>query len=53
VDKLRVRFEANTLVLKGAALAQDDRARAEAIARSLAPEAVVDNQIILRPPTTA
>jgi CMP/dCMP kinase len=53
VDKLGVRFEANTLVLEGAALAQEDRARAEAIARSLAPEAVVDNQIVLRPPTTA
>ena len=53
VARLRVRFDANTLVLEGAALASDDRDRAEAIARSLAPDAVVDNQIVLRPPTTA
>jgi CMP/dCMP kinase len=53
VDKLGVRFEDNTLVLEGAALTQDDRARAEAITHALAPEAVVDNQIVLRPPTTA
>jgi cytidylate kinase len=53
VDRLRVRFDSNTLVLEGAALARDDRDRAEAIARSLAPMAVVDNQIVLRPPTTA
>jgi CMP/dCMP kinase len=53
VARLRVRFEAHTLVLEGAALARDDRERAEAIARSLAPDAVVDNQIVLRPPTTA
>jgi CMP/dCMP kinase len=53
VDKLGVRFEDNTLVLEGAALTQDDRARAEAITHALAPEVVVDNQIVLRPPTTA
>jgi osmotically-inducible protein OsmY len=53
VNKLRVRFETGGLVLEGEALAQDDRQRAEAIARALAPEAPIDNQIVLRPPTSA
>jgi cytidylate kinase len=53
VDRLHVRFDAEALVLEGEALAIDDRERAEATARRLAPEAVIDNQIVLRPPTTA
>lgn len=53
VDKLGVRFEDSRLVLVGEALAQEDRQRAEATARKLAPEAVIDNQIVLRPPTSA
>ena len=51
VDKLAVAFEGAALVLQGEALTQEDRARAELTARSLAPEAVIDNQIVLRPPT--
>jgi cytidylate kinase len=53
VDKLRVRMEADSIVLQGEALAQEDRDRAEATARALAPEAVIDNRIVLRPPTSA
>ena len=52
VGKLRVRFDANTLVLEGEALSQQDRQRAEATARALAPEAVLHNRIVLRPPTS-
>jgi hypothetical protein len=53
VDKLGVRFEDSRLVLVGEALAQEDRARAENMARTLAPAAVIDNQIVVRPPTSA
>jgi cytidylate kinase len=53
VDKLRVDFSAGVLVLEGEALAMEDRDRAEATARRIAPEAVIENQIVLRPPTTA
>jgi cytidylate kinase len=53
VNKLKVELAANRLVLTGEALAHEDRQRAEATARSLAPEAVIDNQIVLRPPTSA
>lgn len=53
VDKLQVRFDADTIVLEGEALAQQDRDRAEATARALAPEAIIDNRIVLRPPTSA
>jgi cytidylate kinase len=53
VDKLRVRFDASRLILEGEALAVEDRDRAEAIARGVAPEAVINNQIVLRPPTSA
>jgi cytidylate kinase len=53
VSKLRVRFDAAALVLEGEALAQEDRDHAEAKARRLAPEAPIDNQIVLRPPTSA
>jgi cytidylate kinase len=53
VDKLAIRFDASTLVLEGEALTQDDRDLAEGLARSIAPEAALDNQIVLRPPTSA
>jgi cytidylate kinase len=53
VDKLGVRFEDATLVLEGEALTQADRQRAEALARSVAPDAPMDNQIVVRPPTSA
>jgi hypothetical protein len=53
VDKLRVHFEAATLVLEGEALALEDRERADATARALAPEARIENHIVLRPPTSA
>jgi cytidylate kinase len=53
VDKLAVRFESGTLILEGEALAQEDREHAEATARALAPGATIDNQIVLRPPTSA
>jgi CMP/dCMP kinase len=53
VDKLRVGFAGSALVLEGEALAEEDRARAESAARTLAPEAVIHNQIVLRPPTSA
>ena len=52
VDKLAVRFEAATLILSGEALSGDDWARAESIARGLAPEVVIENRIVLRPPTS-
>jgi len=53
IDKLRVRIEADVVVLEGEALAQEDRERAEATARALAREGVIDNRIVLRPPTSA
>jgi cytidylate kinase len=53
VDKLRVRFDDAILVLEGEALALEDRDRAEATARAHAAEALIDNQIVLRPPTSA
>jgi cytidylate kinase len=54
VSKLTVRVaETGTIVLEGQALAHEDRQRAESIARGLAPEAVLDNRIAIRPPTSA
>jgi cytidylate kinase len=53
VDRLGVRFENSTLVLEGEALTIEDRERAEAMARALAPEAALDNQIVVRPPSSA
>jgi cytidylate kinase len=53
VDKLEVRFEDATLVLEGEALTQDDRERAEAVARSVAPDAAMRNQIVVHPPSSA
>ena len=53
VDKLAVRFAEDTLILEGAALAPEDRARAETTARAFAADLKIDNQIILRPPTSS
>src|SRR5919202_1039273 len=53
VDRLRVRVDSGRIVLEGEALTQADRQRAESTARSVAPEARLDNQIVLRPPTSA
>ena len=56
VDKLSVRFDqeaGGVIVLEGEALADADRERAEQSARGIAPQAKFDNQIVVRPPTTA
>jgi cytidylate kinase len=52
VDKLRVVVEIGAIVLQGEALAREDRQRAESIARTLAPNAAVDNRIVVHPPTS-
>lgn len=52
VSRLSVRLEGGALVLEGEALAQQDRERAEATARSLARGVTLDNRIVLRPPTS-
>jgi cytidylate kinase len=51
VDHLEVQFEDTRLVLRGEALSHEDRDRAEAVARELAPETTIDNQILLHPPS--
>jgi cytidylate kinase len=53
VDHLRIRFESNALILEGEALTLEDRERTEAIARSLAAETTLVNQIVVRPPSSA
>jgi cytidylate kinase len=54
IDRLRVRFdESGSIVLEGEALADADRDRAELTAKRLAPQVTIDNQIVVRPPTTA
>jgi cytidylate kinase len=53
IDHLGVRFESGTIVLEGEALAEADRERAEVSAKRLAPHVSIDNQIVVRPPTTA
>jgi cytidylate kinase len=53
VERLRVTDDAGTLVLEGHALAQEDRHRAEALVRANAPTAVLDNRIVVRPPSSA
>jgi hypothetical protein len=54
VHSLRVRFDAGgAIVLEGEALAHADRERAETTVRHIAPQAAVDNQIVVRPPTSA
>jgi CMP/dCMP kinase len=53
VDRLGVHFDNGVLLLEGEALTIDDRDRAEAIARAVAPEAALDNQIVVRPPSSA
>jgi CMP/dCMP kinase len=52
VDKLAVGFDGAALVLQGEALTQEDRDRAELTARAFDTEMVIDNRIVLRPPTT-
>jgi cytidylate kinase len=53
VDKLRVYFTADKLTLQGESLTLADRERAEALAHSVVSDLPVDNQIVLRPPSTA
>ncbi|MBV9329336.1 MAG: cytidylate kinase-like family protein [Chloroflexi bacterium] len=53
VDKLGVYFTGDVLTLRGEALTQLDRDRGEALARSIVTDATIDNQIVLRPPSTA
>ncbi len=55
IDRLRVRFDLDSgaIVVEGEALAEADRQRAEMTAGRLAPQVTIDNQIIVRPPTTA
>ena len=54
MDRLSVAIDASgAVVLEGQALAHEDRQRAELIARTLAPEAPVENRIVVHPPTSA
>ncbi len=53
VSGLRVRADGGALVLEGEALTQDDRDRAEAMARAEAGGAALDNRIVVHPPTSA
>jgi hypothetical protein len=53
IDKLAVYFNGTTLTLRGEALTHEDRATAEALARSIASEVTIDNALVLRPPSTA
>ncbi len=53
VDRLSVFFEGGTLTLQGEALTASDRDRTESIARAVASEVAISNQIVLRPPSTA
>jgi cytidylate kinase len=52
IDRLSVQVISGTVVLRGEALTVDDRARAERLAAVLAPAAVLDNRIVVRPPTS-
>jgi cytidylate kinase len=52
LSKVRVALASNTVVLEGEALAQEDREKAEALARSIAPRSVLDNRIVVRPPSS-
>lgn len=53
VDRLAVHFDGRVLVLEGEALTIADRERAESIARTLAEEAELRNNIVVRPPSSA
>jgi cytidylate kinase len=53
VDKLEVFFDDGSLTLHGEALTAEDRERAWSAARAIATDMRVDNQIVLRPPSTA
>ena len=50
---VRVHVEPEGVVLEGEALAQEDRERAEALARALAPQVALDNRIVVHPPSSA
>ena len=52
VDKLDVHVDGETLTLYGEALTVEDRDRAEDAAHAVATDVVLDNQIVLRPPST-
>jgi cytidylate kinase len=53
VDRLDVLFDGSTLTLHGEALTAEDRDRAAAAASAIAVDVGLDNQIVLRPPSTA
>lgn len=52
LNKVRVVVESAAVVIEGKALAREDRERAEALARSTAPEAALDNRVVVRPPSS-
>jgi cytidylate kinase len=53
VANVRVHVEAEGVVLEGEALAQEDRERAEALVRAVAPQVALDNRIVVHPPSSA
>jgi cytidylate kinase len=53
VSKLQVHVDTGTVVLEGEALAQEDRERAEALARSVDPRVPLTNRIVVHPPQSA
>jgi cytidylate kinase len=53
IDHLHVAYESETLVMEGEALTEQERERAETLARALAPDATIQNAIVVRPPTSA
>jgi cytidylate kinase len=53
VDKLSVFFDGDTLTLQGEALTTSDREHTETLADSVADGVTINNQIVLRPPSTA
>jgi hypothetical protein len=53
VARLRVQVEQEAIVLDGEALAIEDRERAAEVVRSVAPQALLNNRIVVHPPTSA
>jgi hypothetical protein len=53
VSNVRVRVDAGGVVLEGEALAQEDRDRAEAMARQVDARVRLDNRIVVHPPQSA
>lgn len=53
IDHFRVNYDGETLVMEGQALTQAERERAETLAHALAPEATIQNAIVVRPPSSA